>query len=167
MFYPTHSLGLIVGVTKERIIRVSCQGPRVGDSLPSPEENRYRNPFNNERALGYTDKGNICRFGVFWQVTAEGERGQWPGERMSCSMAGSGGQPQGTKKMGRKWGPWDVPRYWKDDRLPTKIRRHSGHGGSATFLSAEFIDALVEGREPTVNLYDAIATTAPGRVAHQ
>ena len=46
------------------------------------------------------------------------------------------------------------------------MRHDSGHGGSAAFLSAEFIDALVEDREPSVDIYESIAMTAPGIVAH-
>ncbi|HEU4679092.1 MAG TPA: hypothetical protein VFS35_06200, partial [Terrimicrobiaceae bacterium] len=46
-------------------------------------------------------------------------------------------------------------------------RHQSGHGGSHTFLSAEFVNALLENREPTVNVYEALAMTVPGLVAHQ
>ena len=47
------------------------------------------------------------------------------------------------------------------------MRHDSGHGGSSTFLSAEFIDALVEEREPSIDLYEALAMTVPGIIAHQ
>jgi hypothetical protein len=167
MLYPTHALGLFVGVTGERIITVSCLGQSIGTNFPPREENAYDNPFNNEMAIGITDKGNICRFGVFWMVAAHGERGQWLGEKMSCYMTGSGGQPQTKKKMNGRCEPWRVPNYWDTDRLPKPMRHNSGHGGSAAFLSAEFIDAIVENREPTVDIYEAIAMTAPGIVAHQ
>ena len=46
------------------------------------------------------------------------------------------------------------------------MRHASGHGGSATFLSAEFIDAIVQARKPTVDIKEAIAMNAPGIVAH-
>jgi hypothetical protein len=35
------------------------------------------------------------------------------------------------------------------------------------FLSAEFVNALIENREPTVDVYESIAMTAPGLVAHE
>ena len=57
--------------------------------------------------------------------------------------------------------------YWETDRLPEAMRHKSGHGGSSTLLSAEFIDALIEGREPTIDLYESIAMTIPGIVAHE
>ena len=167
MLYATHSLGLLIGVTKERIVKVSCLGQLVGKDFPTGKDNRYGNRFDNEVALGFTDQGNICRFGVFWQVAAHGERGQWLGEKLSCFMAGSGGQPQATRKLNGRHEPWDVPRYWQTDRLPEAMRHDSGHDGSAAFLSAEFVDALVEAREPTVDVYQAIAMTAPGIVAHR
>lgn len=167
MLYPTHSLGLLVGVTGERIVRVSCMGQAVGADFPFGDDNRYDNPFDNEMAIGTTDRGNICRFGVFWNVAAHGERGQWLGEKLSCFMPGSAGQPQAKRGLRGGFEKWDVPDYWKSDRLPEAMRHDSGHGGSAAFLSAEFIDALVEEREPSVDLYESIAMTAPGIVAHQ
>jgi hypothetical protein len=59
-----------------------------------------------------------------------------------------------------------VSDFWKTDRLPEAMRHGSGHGTSAVFLSAEFIDALLADREPTVDLYESLAMTAPGIVAH-
>ena len=51
--------------------------------------------------------------------------------------------------------------------LPDAMRHASGHGGSAVFISAEFINALVEDREPEIDLYESLAMTVPGIVAHQ
>ena len=46
--------------------------------------------------------------------------------------------------------------------------RHSfGLGNSHTFISAEFINALLEGRSPAVNVDDALTMTVPGIVAHE
>jgi hypothetical protein len=47
------------------------------------------------------------------------------------------------------------------------MRHNSGHGGSAAFLSAEFINALVQEREPAIDVYESLAMTVPGIVAHQ
>jgi hypothetical protein len=61
----------------------------------------------------------------------------------------------------------EVPRYWATGRLPEKMRHDSGHGGSHTFLANEFVNALLENREPAVDIYEALAMTVPGIVAHQ
>ena len=60
-----------------------------------------------------------------------------------------------------------VPRYWESEMLQEPMRHESVHGGSHTFLSAEFINALLEDRSPAVDVYDALAMTVPGLVAHQ
>ena len=64
-------------------------------------------------------------------------------------------------------GDWAVPEYWKSEMLPQAMRHASGHGGSAAFISAEFVNALVEDREPAIDLYESLAMTVPGIVAHQ
>ena len=59
------------------------------------------------------------------------------------------------------------PLWWETDMLPIPLRHDSGHGGSHTFITHEFIDSLINNRQPAVNIYEAIAYTAPGIVAHQ
>ena len=42
-----------------------------------------------------------------------------------------------------------------------------GHGGSAGPLVNEFLTALLENREPNVDIYESLAMTVPGIIAHQ
>jgi hypothetical protein len=42
-----------------------------------------------------------------------------------------------------------------------------GHGGSHGPLANEFVTAILEDREPLVNVREALAMTVPGIVAHQ
>ena len=42
-----------------------------------------------------------------------------------------------------------------------------GHGGSHGQLSNEFILSIIEDREPLVSVYEAIAMTVPGIIAHK
>ena len=53
-----------------------------------------------------------------------------------------------------------VPRYWESDMLPKAMRHNSGHGGSHTFISAEFINALLQDREPEIDVYEALESAA-------
>ena len=165
MLYPTHSVAYLTGVTGERIEKVSCLGQTVGDDFPA-DDNQYDNPFDNEVALGYTTDGNLCRFAVCWAIAGHGERAQWLGDRLSCYMDASGGQTQSMMKLDGGLEPWEVPNYW-ETRLPESMRHASGHGGSASFLSAEFVEAIVEEREPAVDVYESLAMTVPGIVAHE
>jgi hypothetical protein len=47
------------------------------------------------------------------------------------------------------------------------MRIDTGHGASHPFLTHEFIRALVEEREPVIDVYESVAMTAPGIVAHE
>lgn len=41
------------------------------------------------------------------------------------------------------------------------------HGGAEPFITHEFVSAIIEDRHPTVNIWEAVAYTLPGIVAHQ
>jgi hypothetical protein len=51
--------------------------------------------------------------------------------------------------------------------LPERMRVRTGHGNSHTFLTHEFVRSIVEDRQPAVNVYEAVAYTLPGIIAHQ
>jgi predicted dehydrogenase len=171
MLYPTHSLGFLVGVTGERIVKVSSLGWAGNRSAlrdhPSRAENNYQNPFWNGAALMKTDRGHLCRCNVFYVCNAGGERAQWYGDKASLYMPKSGmhGTVEHLRDEAAKITP--IPQYWKSDMLPESMRHQSGHGGSHAFISAEFVNALLEDREPEIDLYDSLAMTVPGILAQQ
>jgi predicted dehydrogenase len=181
MNYPTHCTSFLISVTGERLTSVSCMG--WGDDNPMLINNRYENPFWNETAFFETDQGRPFRVEVNWKGAYRGvERGEWRGTKMSFYSPHGGNEQQSTivrisEKTGRDEGgfvqgenmveTYQQPLWWKTDLLPSPLRHDSGHGGSHTFITHEFIDALVNNRQPTVNIYEAIAYTAPGIVAHQ
>ncbi len=163
MLYPTHSTGLLVGVTGEKMTEVSCLGWGNPDN-PALQDNAYQNPFNAASALFKTDKNHMCRCNVFWDGTAEGERAQWFGTKLTFYMPGSSGQP--LRLQGPAAPDWkELPDYW--NRLPGTMTHNPGHGGSHPFLSHEFVMALVEEREPVINLSISLDMTVPGIVAHE
>ena len=82
-------------------------------------------------------------------------------------MAREGVNPDTWHARNAKSSALRVPDYLDSDMLPAPMRHVSGHGGSAVFITAEFINALVENREPECDLYDSLAMTVPGIVAHQ
>ncbi|MCK5701410.1 MAG: gfo/Idh/MocA family oxidoreductase, partial [Cyclobacteriaceae bacterium] len=162
---PTHSTGFLVGVTGERFTNVSCLG---WESPQSPytknRDNAYDNPFDAQAGIFKTNHNHMSRVNVFWQGVAHGERAQWFGSKLAFYSPGSGGQP--FKIEGESAPDWKrIPNFW--ERLPKPLRHDSGHGGSHTFITHEFIAALVEDREPAVDIYEALAMTAPGIVAHE
>ena len=180
MHYPTHSVGMIVPVTGERLVEVQAVG--WGDGHEILQTNQYRNPFWNTTGFFKTSAGHSCRVSVFWHVAAGGtERAQFHGDRLSYLMERPEGQKNTVIRIARNGetvvdangypeGKVEIeaykqPNHW--ERLPEPLRVPSGHGGSHTFLTHEFVTAIVEDRHPAVNVWEAIAYTLPGIVAHQ
>ncbi|HEY3440961.1 MAG TPA: Gfo/Idh/MocA family oxidoreductase [Paludibaculum sp.] len=180
MLYPTHCTGIVVPVTGERLTEVQAIG--WGDGHEVLKTNMYGNPFWNTTAFFRTSRGHSSRISVFWHVAAGGtERGAFYGDRASYIMERPEGSPNtivriakdGKTVIDANGYPEGAVRQEKFqqldhlERLPAPLRVKTGHGGSHTFLTHEFIRAIVENRHPTVNIWEAIAYTMPGIVAHQ
>ena len=143
MLYPTHSTAYYVGVTGKRLTHVSCVGYRGKGK--EWEENQYDdNPFVSETALFRTSENTMCRINVFWWCGHPGEEsGIWIWEKQTAPAT-------------------SPPRAALPPGMPA-----GGHGGSHGPLTHEFVMALVEDREPAIDVYEGLAMTAPGIVAHQ
>lgn len=180
MHYTTHCTAYVVGVTGERLTKVSCIG--WGDDNRILKDNVYQNPFWNETAMFVTDKGHSFRASVYWNSPSSNcERGEWIGSGASLSdpcpngpgaIAGhltpSHGTPDGRHVHAVvDVKPFAMPQWWATDMLPKPLRHDSGHEGSHTFLTHEFIDALAANRRPAIDIYESLAMTVPGIVAHQ
>ena len=179
MLYPTHSTSLLIGVTGEMLTEVVCQG--WGDDAQCLKDNVYNNPFWNQSAFFKTDRGTSFRVNIWWKgAHLGGERANWIGTKMSFyadnGRSGSalvkksdvlGKDDAGFVKSVPKLEDYEQPQWWSTDMLPEPLRHNSGHHGSHTFLTHEFIDALINDRQPTVNIYEALAYTVPGIVAHE
>lgn len=168
MHYPTHCTAHLLGVTGERITEVMCIG--WGDDDPILRDNTYGNPFWNETALFKTDRGTAFRVAVWWKGAHRGtERAQYFGDKMSFFF----NHPNGMGPALVRWTKraelekYEEPKWWATEMLPAPLRHNSGHEGSHTFLTHEFVDAALRQRKPAVDVREAIAYTAPGIVAHQ
>lgn len=169
MHYPTHCTAHLVSVTGERLTEVSCLGWGDGDEIL--RTNAYRNPFWNETAFFKTDNGTAFRVAVYWKGAHRGtERAQYYGDKMSFFF----NHPNGLGPViVRMKGPrtaleqYEMPKWWATEMLPAPLRHDSGHEGSHTFITHEFVSAVLERRRPTVDVHEAVAYTAPGIVAHQ
>lgn len=180
MQYPTHCTAHLVTVTGERLTEVACHG--WGDDDPILKDNVYKNPFWNETALFKTDRGNSMRVAVWWRgAQTGGERARFYGDKMSLYFNGPNGAEActvrsqartekdtgGFVRLAQVREKYEEVKWWKTDMLPEPLRHDSGHEGSHCFITHEFIDAVLRQRKPAVDVYAAIACTAPGIVAHQ
>jgi len=167
MHYPTHCTSQLVGVTGERLTEVVCHG--WGDESPILKDNVYGNPFWNESAMFRTNRGNAFRVNIWWKGAHRGcERAQWIGDKMSFYAPHPNGLGPVIIRSGEpKFEHYKQPEWWKTDMLPKPLRHDSGHEGSHTFLTHEFIDALIHNRPPAIDVYESLAYTVPGIIAHQ
>jgi predicted dehydrogenase len=154
LWYPTHSTAYYVGVTGKRFTAASCVGFNAGFPAYKPGANKYGNRFTDEVALFQTSEGGSSRMlmckGIHSLIV---ERGRVFGER---------GWMDGTDYHGAVKKLPDTARPPLPPGMPA-----GGHGGSHGRLADEFITSILEDREPLVNIYEALAMTVPGIVAHR
>lgn len=183
MFYPTHQTSAIIPVTGERLAEVQAIG--WGDGHEVLRTNQYQNPFWNTTGFFKTTGGHACRIAVFWHVPAgSAQRTQFYGERLSYIM---GRHPENHPNVVMRFGkegetvldssgypegkvaaePYDDPpeKHWH--LMPEPMRVPSGHAGSHPHICHEFISAIVEDRHPEIDVWESVAYTIPGLVAHQ
>lgn len=160
MWYPTHATAYYVGVTHKSFVDVSCRG-----TADFEESRRTPNPdgniFTSEVGLFRTAEGGLSRMMVCHSQGEYLEAGRIRGE-----FAGFNGTFTGDE-TGRK-------RYEEALKGGLQIRKPAlppgvepgGHGGSHGHLGDDFIDAILRGRKPAVDVIDALNMTVPGYYAH-
>lgn len=154
LWYPTHSTAYYIGVTGQRFTSVSCLGFRGKFDAFKAGANRYNNPFTDEIAMFETSEGGVSRMLMGKSVHQHvNETGRVFGEL---------GRMDGLRYFGALENLPDISRPSLPPRMPK-----DGHGGSHGPLMHEFITAILDNREPLVNIYEALALTIPGIVAHQ
>jgi predicted dehydrogenase len=154
MWYPTHATAYYVNVTGERLTHVSCIGTEGHLPYHQPDANPYKNPFSTETALFETSEGASSRMSVSWSMKSiYGESGR---------VFGQSGCMSGTKYQGLARNLPDLSR----PPLPPGVST-GGHGGSHGLVMQEFITAIIQDRDPLMDVYESLAMTVPGIVAHQ
>lgn len=70
MFYPTHSVSMVLSVTGARMEQVSCLGyrDRHEDGIFRQGANLWDNPFSNQTALFRTSDGGMARINEFRRI---------------------------------------------------------------------------------------------------
>ena len=190
MYYPSHSVGLVLSVINSPMVSVSCHGYRDDgdDGIFDSDVSAWNNAFSNECALFRCADGTIVRVNEMRRIGV--------GEAVRLGVWGTEGifeEGGGRSFWTRKSGPWsdvtealqvseaDLTPSTADSRplggvaaihdlsrLPPGLRGIStGHQGSHPYLVDDFIRACVHGSEPPVGPRVAASYCAPGLVAHE
>ncbi len=167
MWYPTHATAYYVGVTHDSLVEVSCLGTAPFDESRR-RPNGIGNIFNSEVGLFRTRKGGLCRFII---CGSQGEyleagrlRGEYAGYDWHNGRAADGfvGDAAGRQRLTQAK---SKGLNTKKHALPPGVSP-GGHGGSHGYLCNDFIDAILRGRKPAVDVIDALNMTVPGYYAH-
>ena len=164
--YVTHATGPMIYVTGEKLTDVAAIGTPIDHEFYRGD-NQYDNPFINITFFHKTSGGNSSRMAVHWWTAAPGREGaDFYGTELSFF------EPQfGLQGVVRR--PGEEPETWKIDdhasTLPPNLRERiaRGHGGAEAFIVHEFVTACLEERRPAVDVYQAVAYTAPGIVGQE
>jgi predicted dehydrogenase len=163
--YLTHASGPCIYVSGEKYTEVAA----IGTPLDHPfyKKNQYNNPFIDITFFFKTSGGNSSRIAIHWWTGASGREGaDYYGTEMAF-FEPRFGQPAMVSYPSKKAEPYQVDNY--ASILPENLRDRvsQGHGGAEVFIVHEFVSACLERRQPAVDVYHAVAYTAPGLVGQQ
>lgn len=185
MHYPTHSTSGPVCVMRAHALKATGYG----------FQNRTRDPyfqeelFSNETALFLMSNGatvRICEFREAAVPEAEtfrvfGTRGAFVGNRWTENF-------RTASTPAKKLAMATVSAKEMCDPLPPEVQDAfkramnqkaseadlqnmefvpAGHGGSHPYLVHEFVDAIAKGRQPAINIWEAVRYMAMGVMAHK
>jgi len=160
MWYPTHATAYYVGVTHKPLLDVSCQGTPLFDK-EKRVPNAIGNIFKSEVGLFRTAEGGLSRMIVCYSQGEYLEAGRIRGEYGGFNKTFKG-DATGTQRYREAIkGGLAITKY----PLPPGVSP-GGHGGSHGYLGDDFIDAILRGRKPRVDIIDALNMTVPGYYAH-
>lgn len=167
MWYPTHATAYYVSVTHGSFVDVSCQGTPLFDKSKRVP-NGIGNIFKSEVGLFRTSEGGLSRMII---CGSQGEyleagrlRGEYAGYDWHNGRAdGFVGDAEGKRRLKAAL---EKGVQLKKPALPPGVSA-GGHGGSHGYLADDFIDAILRGRKPAVDVIDALNMTVPGYYAHR
>jgi len=160
MWYPTHATAYYVGVTHKSLLDVSCQGtPYLDRDKQVP--NAIGNIFQSEVGLCRTAEGGLSRMIICHSQGEYLEAGRIRGEYGGYNKSFAGDKIGSKRRHEAIEGGLQLKKY----ALPPGVSP-GGHGGSHGYLGDDFIDAILRGRKPRVDVIDALNMTVPGYYAH-
>ncbi|MDO8587389.1 MAG: Gfo/Idh/MocA family oxidoreductase [Armatimonadota bacterium] len=171
--YPTHSLGPLLQWMQDRVVSVCCAG--TGHHYTDPRGDRYENE-DSTTMLCRLAKGGLATI----RLDMLSNR---PHNMVYYSLQGTDGcyeAPRGlgdqakiwlkSKSSSVEWTPLSeleqefLPDWWLH---PPKEAIEAGHGGGDYWQARDFVQAILEDKEPPIGIHEAMDMTLPGLVSQQ
>jgi predicted dehydrogenase len=182
MHYGTHAIGPLLALAKTRAESVVCHG---SGSISKERAEKYGSPFAVETATFKLENSNIvaeAARALYETVRQYRESFDVYGDKLSWewSQVEDDGHVQfdGGEEAHKMEAP-DTDKLLSDDIAKYTLREQildadhvsfiqgAGHGGSHPHMVQEFIDAIVEEREPFPDAIRSADWTAAGICAHE
>lgn len=166
MWYPTHATAYYVSVTHGSFLDVTCRGTPLFDKSRR-QPNGIGNIFKSEVGLFRTREGGLCRIIICGSQGEYLEAGRLRGEYAGYDWHngrsdGFVGDATGQRRLKAAL---EKGLRIRKPALPPGVAA-GGHGGSHGYLAHDFLDAILRGRKPAVDVIDALNMTVPGYYAH-
>ena len=191
VLYGPHELSPLLKVLDDRVASVSCYSTGLPNKrwkeIPFPCQFEECPRPDMEVALMFTEKGTILRFGANFSSPVSqshwyhllGTKGEIETRRGSAETGYSYFYPtpvmhDGVYHFARTPEPWfysggrpsDDLAYALESEMPEALRstsasRATGHGGMDFYPVADFVNCLLTGDKPYMDVYEAVDTAAP------
>jgi predicted dehydrogenase len=128
-------------------------------------QSRYGNPHSHETALFRLADGTAAKVSISWRI-GRGHivRFAFYGTEMSFESGDVEWEKHKLLTLQGSRPIWPEQPY---HRLPPALSTHTGHRGSHPFIAHDFLTAVRADTTPPIDVYEAVAYTAPGICAHQ
>jgi|DewCreStandDraft_1066081.scaffolds.fasta_scaffold00352_53 predicted dehydrogenase len=168
--YGTHSLGPILQWFNERVVTVSCFGTGM----------RTEPKWNHDDTtlmLCQTESGGLIKIRLdmlsprphnMAYYALQGTKGAYeapraPGEAHKVWLADYCEDPNRWRSL------WDfeaefLPELWRNPPLEAL---HAGHGGGDYFIVRDFVQSILQGTPPPIDVYRALDFTVPGLISEE
>lgn len=173
--YPTHNLGPVGRwFPDDRIERVACAGsghhhldPR-GDSYDQEDTVVMLGKTENDCLLVHRQDILSERPAAGYRFELQGTKGCFesaahPEDTHRISLAGRNGDDHEWEPL-EEYADSHLPECWRD--IPD-VARETGRDGGDYLVFEGFIDALVSGSEPPIDVHEGLDMTLPGLVSQR
>src|SRR3989339_11815 len=163
MYYCTHSLGPIITITKTRPVKVS------GFVVPNTLSRQVERRGDDWGILVCTMDNNAVTRVLTWSTG--------PHDSIWYRVHGTKGAMENnrwrdTDKLNLYIEKWPKPGSYEKTYEPefhkyARQAKKTGHGGGDFFIVWDFVDAIIKGKNPPIDVYMAMDMTLPGLLGYR